>query len=77
MHQIVMTGPFEVPSRILHSNYRLYGRTSEPVSDIKGLRLVLDSVLYEAPARRSTANITACREQTARHIAPRLGIAVP
>ena len=47
------------------------------MSDIKGLRLVLDPVLYEAPARRSTANVTACREQTARRIAARLGIAVP
>jgi cyclohexyl-isocyanide hydratase len=49
MDQIDLTGPFEVLSRIPNSNYRLYGRTLEPVRDIKGLRLMPDATLAEAP----------------------------
>jgi cyclohexyl-isocyanide hydratase len=50
MDQIDLTGPFEVLSRIPNSTYRLYGRTSEAVRDIKGLRLIPDANLGEAPA---------------------------
>jgi cyclohexyl-isocyanide hydratase len=49
MDQIDLTGPFEVLSRIPNSTYRLYGRTTEPVRDIKGLRLLPDATLAEAP----------------------------
>lgn len=49
LDQIDLTGPFEVLSRIPNSTYRLYGRTAEPVLDIKGLRLVPDAALDEAP----------------------------
>ena len=37
--QIDLTGPFEVLSRIPNSTYRIYGKTAEPVRDLKGLRL--------------------------------------
>lgn len=47
--QIDLTGPFEVLSRIPNSTYRIYGKTAEPVRDIKGLRLTPDATLAEAP----------------------------
>lgn len=47
--QIDLTGPFEVLSRIPHSTYRLYGRTADPIRDVRGLRLTPDAVIGEAP----------------------------
>ncbi|WP_316398836.1 DJ-1/PfpI family protein [Bradyrhizobium sp. 33ap4] len=47
--QIDLTGPFEVLSRIPNSTYRIYGKTAEPVRDIKGLRLTPDATLADAP----------------------------
>ncbi|WP_050405847.1 DJ-1/PfpI family protein [Bradyrhizobium embrapense] len=47
--QIDLTGPFEVLSRLPNSTYRIYGKTAEPVRDIKGLRLTPDATLAEAP----------------------------
>src|ERR1700704_2042020 len=47
--QIDLTGPFEVLSRIPNSTYRLYGKTGEPVRDLKGLRLTPDATLADAP----------------------------
>jgi cyclohexyl-isocyanide hydratase len=47
--QIDLTGPFEVLSRIPNSTYRLYGKTAEPVRDLKGLRLTPDAAIAEAP----------------------------
>ncbi len=49
LDQIDLTGPFEVLSRIPNSTYRIYGVTAEPVRDIKGLRLVPDAALTDAP----------------------------
>jgi cyclohexyl-isocyanide hydratase len=49
MDQIDLTGPFEVLSRLPNSTYRLYAKTTEPVRDIKGLRLLPDATLAEAP----------------------------
>lgn len=49
MDQIDLTGPFEVLSRIPNSTYRLYGKTTDPIRDIKGLRLLPDAALAEAP----------------------------
>ena len=46
--QIDLTGPFEVLSRIPNSTYRLYGKTAEPVRDLKGLRLTPDAALADA-----------------------------
>ena len=49
LDQIDLTGPFEVLSRIPNSTYRLYGKTAEPVRDVKGLRLTPDAALSVAP----------------------------
>ena len=49
LDQIDLTGPFEVLSRIPNSTYRLYGKTGEPVRDLKGLRLTPDGALADAP----------------------------
>jgi cyclohexyl-isocyanide hydratase len=47
--QIDLTGPFEVLSRLPNSTYRLYGKTTDVVRDIKGLRLTPDAALADAP----------------------------
>jgi cyclohexyl-isocyanide hydratase len=47
--QIDLTGPFEVLSRIPNATYRIYGKTAEPVRDLKGLRLTPDAALQNAP----------------------------
>jgi cyclohexyl-isocyanide hydratase len=47
--QIDLTGPFEVFSRIPNSTYRVFGRTTAPVRDARGLRLMPDAALSEAP----------------------------
>ena len=49
LDQIDLTGPFEVLSRIPNATYRLYGKSAEPVRDMKGLRLAPDATLDEAP----------------------------
>jgi cyclohexyl-isocyanide hydratase len=47
--QIDLTGPFEVLSRIPNSTYRIYGKTVEPIRDVKGLQLAPDAALADAP----------------------------
>jgi cyclohexyl-isocyanide hydratase len=47
--QIDLTGPFEVLSRIPNATYRIYGKTAEPVRDLKGLQLTPDAALGDAP----------------------------
>src|ERR1700691_332222 len=49
LDQIDLTGPFEVLSRIPNSTYRIFGKTTLPVRDIRGLRLTPDAVLADAP----------------------------
>jgi len=49
LDQIDLTGPFEVLSRIPNATYRLYGKTIEPVRDLRGLRLTPDAALADAP----------------------------
>jgi cyclohexyl-isocyanide hydratase len=49
LDQIDLTGPFEVLSRIPNSTYRVYGKTSAPVRDVKGLLLTPDAALADAP----------------------------
>ena len=49
LDQIDLTGPFEVLSRLPNSTYRIYGKTAEPVWDLKGLRLAPDAALADAP----------------------------
>jgi cyclohexyl-isocyanide hydratase len=47
--QIDLTGPFEVFSRIPNSTYRIFGKTAAPTRDMRGLRLLSDAVLRDAP----------------------------
>ncbi len=49
LDQIDLTGPFEVLSRIPNSTYRLYGKTTDTVRDVKGLCLTPDARLADAP----------------------------
>ncbi len=49
LDQIDLTGPFEVLSRVPNSTYKLYARTTAPVRDLKGLRIVPDATLADAP----------------------------
>jgi cyclohexyl-isocyanide hydratase len=47
--QIDLTGPFEVLSRIPNATYRIYGKSVAPVRDLKGLWLMPDASLADAP----------------------------
>jgi cyclohexyl-isocyanide hydratase len=47
--QIDLTGPFEVFSRIPNSTSRVFGKTMTPARDARGLCLVPDANLREAP----------------------------
>ena len=47
--QIDLTGPFEVLARLPNATHRIYAKTAEPVRDLKGLRIVPDAILDEAP----------------------------
>jgi cyclohexyl-isocyanide hydratase len=49
LDQIDLTGPFEVLARLPGATTRLYGRTTEPVRDVNGLRLQADARLADAP----------------------------
>lgn len=49
LDQIDLTGPFEVLSRIPNATYRVYAKTTDPVRDVKGLKLTPDARLAEAP----------------------------
>lgn len=47
--QIDLTGPYEVFSRLPNATVRLYATGNAPVRDVRGLRLVPDATLDEAP----------------------------
>ena len=47
--QIDLTGPFEVLSRLPNATHRIYGKTTEAVRDVNGLRLAPDAALTDAP----------------------------
>jgi cyclohexyl-isocyanide hydratase len=47
--QIDLTGPFEVLSRLPNATYRIYGKTAAPVRDLKGLWLMPDAPIADAP----------------------------
>jgi cyclohexyl-isocyanide hydratase len=47
--QIDLTGPFEVLSRLPNSTYRIFAKSVSPAKDIRGLRLMPDATLAEAP----------------------------
>lgn len=49
LDQIDLTGPFEVLSRVPNSTYRVYAPGPEPVRDVRGLRMLPDATLAEAP----------------------------
>jgi len=49
LDQIDLTGPFEVLSRVPNSTYRVYAPRLEPVRDVRGLRMLPDATLAEAP----------------------------
>lgn len=49
LDQIDLTGPFEVLSKIPNSTFRIFSKTTAPVRDARGLRLVPDAALKEAP----------------------------
>jgi cyclohexyl-isocyanide hydratase len=49
LDQIDLTGPFEVFSRIPNSTCRVFGKTTAPARDARGLRLMPDAALREAP----------------------------
>lgn len=49
LDQIDLTGPFEVLSRIPNATYRIYAKTTDTLRDIRGLRLVADAPIADAP----------------------------
>jgi cyclohexyl-isocyanide hydratase len=49
LDQIDLTGPFEVFSRVPNSTYRIYGKSTAPLRDLRGLRMMADAPLDEAP----------------------------
>lgn len=49
LDQADLTGPFEVLSRISEARCRTYAKGLGPVRDVRGLRLVPDATLEEAP----------------------------
>jgi cyclohexyl-isocyanide hydratase len=49
LDQIDLTGPFEVLSRLPNATHRIYAKSTEPVRDMMGLRIMPDATLAEAP----------------------------
>ena len=49
LDQADLTGPFEVLARLPNATTRVYAKTLDPVRDLKGLRLLPDATLAEAP----------------------------
>lgn len=49
LDQIDLTGPFEVLSRLPGATCRLYAKSLSPVLDVRGLRLLPDAAIAEAP----------------------------
>jgi cyclohexyl-isocyanide hydratase len=49
LDQIDLTGPFEVLARLPNATARIFAKSLEPVRDVKGLRLMPDATLGEAP----------------------------
>jgi cyclohexyl-isocyanide hydratase len=49
MDQTDFTGPFEVLSRLPNSTFHVIGKTTKPVADIKGLVLVPQVAMADAP----------------------------
>lgn len=49
LDQVDLTGPHEVLSRLPDSTWKIYARTMAPARDMKGLRILPDATLDEAP----------------------------
>lgn len=49
LDQADLTGPFEVLTRIPDARCRIYAKSLGPVRDVRGLRLIPDATLEEAP----------------------------
>ncbi len=49
LDQVDLTGPHEILSRLPDSTWRLYASSLEPCTDMKGLRILPDAVLEDAP----------------------------
>ena len=49
LDQIDLTGPFEVLSRFPNSTYQIFAKTTAPLRDRNGLRLMADAVLAKTP----------------------------
>jgi len=49
LDQIDLTGPFEVLSRMPNATYRVFAKTTDPVRDVRGLRITPDAALADAP----------------------------
>ena len=49
LDQIDLTGPFEVLARLPNATTRIYAKSHAPVQDVRGLRLMPDATLADAP----------------------------
>ncbi|WP_424810804.1 DJ-1/PfpI family protein [Roseococcus sp. YIM B11640] len=49
LDQVDLTGPHEVLSRLPDSTYAIYGKSLTPARDMKGLRILPDATLADAP----------------------------
>lgn len=49
LDQVDLTGPHEVLSRLPDSSWKIYAKTMAPARDMKGLRILPDATLEEAP----------------------------
>lgn len=49
LDQMDLTGPHEVLSRLPNSTWQIYAKTMTPVRDMKGLRIMPDALLEDAP----------------------------
>jgi cyclohexyl-isocyanide hydratase len=49
LDQVDLTGPHEVLSRLPDSSWKIYAKTMAPARDMKGLRILPDALLEEAP----------------------------
>jgi cyclohexyl-isocyanide hydratase len=49
LDQMDLTGPFEVLAGLPNSTHRIFAKTTAPVRDVHGLKLVPDALLADAP----------------------------
>jgi cyclohexyl-isocyanide hydratase len=49
LDQMDLTGPFEVFAGLPNSTHRIFAKTTAPVRDVHGLKLVPDALLADAP----------------------------